>query len=69
MMITSEQLQQILTDLPPINHVKGDYYKVVVREYTQVTPHDGQIPCRDGVRYYEFMKRGHHWVLASVPPF
>jgi hypothetical protein len=69
MMITVEQLQQVLTELPPLNRVKGEYYRVMVREYPPLTPWNGQMPPSDGGRFFEFVKRGHHWALASVPPF
>lgn len=67
-MITAEQLQQVLNDLPPISKVEGDYYRVVVREYQQTTPHYGRAPSKDdGVRFFEFRKNDCRWELVSVP--
>jgi hypothetical protein len=68
-MITAEQMQQVLNSLPAMNQVEGDNYRVVMREYPKTTPHDGQQPCNESIRFFEFMKSGHHWVLVSVPPF
>ena len=69
-MLTAEQLQWALNDLPNVNEVKGDYYRVAVREYRTAMEHTpGAVPVKESVRFFEFRKTGHQWALESVPQF
>lgn len=51
MHITAQQIQDVLNRLPQTNQVDDEYYRVAVKEYTQVTPHTGQMPCCNETRF------------------
>lgn len=68
-MTTAEQIRQVIDNLPNINSVKSDFYRVAVEESPDVIPSIGASPHNKCMRYFEFMKNNGHWVLVSMPEY